>query len=60
MAGQLNLALEHIGQAIIEIVDLPDDKFLSVHHQLVESQNTINHVIRCLEDDEDIEAEISF
>ena len=59
MTSQLNGALEHIGQAIEEAVDLPNDAFSSIHRQLVESQNIISYVIRCMEYDEDSEAESS-
>lgn len=60
MTRQLNGALAHIGQAIEEQGEsLPDDAYSPVHRQLVESQNIINYVIRCMEYNKDIEAEIS-
>jgi hypothetical protein len=59
ITNQLNDALAHIGQAIDEAVDLPDDEF-SILRQLVQSQSIIDYVIRCMENNEDSEAESSW
>jgi hypothetical protein len=59
MTNQLNGALEHISQAIEKAVDLPNNAFSSIHHQLVESQNIISYVIRYMEYNEDSETESS-